>query len=320
MPPISNTKIFILFSTNRISMNLKYEGMNIEDTYCEAFDGLFTRLIITARNRRYLERAAHGSSCLPSTVVGRTEGGIEKWLPGEETPDGRPGAIVQIWGNAGGKKAVENFKYELSLRIRQGILVVPTTRVFNHWDSEEKIGTLEGIGHCGDGYEWFEERYGRKMINVPLMMGEFLIEYELSLGRGIAGGNIWYYCRDEETALDVGEKAVSAVEKINGAVTTFDICSAGSKVETNYPEIGPTTNHPYCPTLVGKIKGSRVPSGVGSIPEIVINAVDMESLEKAMRACVDAARGMDGVRGVSAGNYGGKLGKYHIYLKDLLNI
>ncbi|MEM4503952.1 MAG: formylmethanofuran--tetrahydromethanopterin formyltransferase, partial [Archaeoglobaceae archaeon] len=101
--------------------------------------------------------------------------------------------------------------------------------------------------------------------------------------------------------------------------TSFDICSAGSKPETKYPEIGPTTNHYFCPTLKGKIPDSKVPDGVKSIPEIVINGVSLEAVEKAMALCLKVASRIDGVLKLSAGNYGGKLGQHKIYLKDVIS-
>ncbi|WP_457555537.1 formylmethanofuran--tetrahydromethanopterin N-formyltransferase [Candidatus Pyrohabitans sp.] len=297
---------------------LELNGILVEDTYCEAFDGIFVRMIITAKRERYLRRAAFGATCLPSTVVGRTEGGVEAWLAEDETPDGRMGALVQVWGIAGGKSALEKFEYELSLRIRQGVLVVPTTRIFNAWHGEEYIDTMRRVGHCGDGYESVERRFGREMINVPLMMGEWLIERRLGVGKGVAGGNVWFFASSEDAALEAGERAVEAVAGVEGAVTTFDVCSAGSKVETRYPEIGPTTNHPYCPTLRGKIPDSRVPEGVVSIPEVVINGISREAVEQAMLAAMRAGSEVDGVVRISAGNYGGKLGRHRIYLRELL--
>ncbi len=295
---------------------MKLNNVEVEDTYCEAFEGIFVRMLITAKNERYLRKAALGSTCLPSTVVGRTEGGVEAWLDSSETPDGRPGAIVQVWGSAAGK--LEKFEYELSLRIRQGILVVPTTRIFNAFESETKIDTMPRVGHCGDGYEWVEERFGREMINVPLMMGEWLIEHYLGVGRGVAGGNLWFFCTSEEAALEAGEAAVEAIEAVEGAITPFDVCSAGSKVETNFPEIGPTTNHPFCPTLRGKIPDSKVPEGVISIPEIVINGINLEVVKEAMLKGAEAASRVEGVVKISSGNFGGELGKYKIWLKDIL--
>jgi len=299
------------------TMDLKLSGIPVEDTYCEAFDGLFARLLITAKDRKRLEKAAYNSTALPCTVFGESEGGVEKFISEKETPDGRIGAVIQIWVGYG-KTAKEKLEYELGKRIRQGILVVPTTRVFDYLPGNDRIDMMAKVGHCGDGYEHVEKRFGREVINVPLMMGEFLIEKQLSYQKGVMGGNIWIMCESEDAALAAGDAAVDAISKVEGAIMGFDICSAGSKVETNYPEIGPTTNHPYCPTLKGKIKDYKTPEGVKSIPEIVINGVSKEAVEKAMLAGLKVAAHVKGVRMLSAGNYGGKLGKHHIYLKDLI--
>ena len=296
---------------------MKIDGIPVEDTYCEAFDGLFTRLLITARDEKRLNKAAYSSTSLPCTVFGESEGGVEKFLTGDETPDGRMGAVVQVWVNHG-KTAGEKLEYELGKRIRQGILVVPTTSVFNYIESVDQIDIMDKVGHCGDGYESSVKRYDRELINIPLMMGEFLIERHLGYKKGVMGGNIWFFCSSVDAALKVGDRAVDAVKEIDGAITSFDICSAGSKIESNYPKIGPTTNHPYCPTLKKTIKDSRVPEGVSSIPEVVINGTSLDTVKEAMKAVMECAVGVEGVLRISAGNYGGKLGEHKVYLRDLL--
>lgn len=290
--------------------------MEIEDTFCEAFDGLYARILITARDEELLRRAALQCTALPLTVLGESEAGVERWVKGHETPDGRVGAIVQIWVMYT-KDAKKKLEIEMAKRIRQGVLVTPTTSVFNALDSEDVIDTMERIGHCGDGYEEIVESYDREMISIPIMMGEFRIERRIGCAKGVMGGNVWFMCRDESSALEAGRRALKVVENMEGVITPFDICSAGSKVETKYPEIGPTTNHPYCPTLRGKVPDSKVPDGVGSIPEIVINGMNLDVVKKAIKASIEEASRVDGVLKISAGNYGGKLGKYKIWLREL---
>ncbi|MDQ1280964.1 MAG: formylmethanofuran--tetrahydromethanopterin N-formyltransferase [Thermoproteota archaeon] len=293
----------------------------IEDTYAEAFDGLFTRLVITAKEASLLKKASYNSTTLPSIVINRTEGGVERWLNEKETPDGRVGSIVQFWGGldeALVDKSVDRFYKEISYRIRQGILVVPTTAVFNAHTSTKVIDTMNRIGHCGDGYEWEEDCNDRHVIKVPLMMGDFIIERYIGYGKGVMGGNIWLMCNSEEAALEASNKAVKAIKDIEGVITPFDVCSAGSKPETSYPEIGPTTNHFYCPTLRNKIPNSKVPKGVNSIPEIVINGTTLEAVKSALKVAILSSQEVKGVMKISAGNYGGRLGKYKIFLRDLL--
>jgi len=297
--------------------------VEVEDTFAEAFDGLFSRIMITAIDEIRLKRAAYGSTALPMVVVGRTEGGVEKWLSIKETPDKRIGALVQFWGAIDEAKPFEaslrKFVKEVSFRIRQEILVEPTTCVFNALDVPTKFDVMNSVGHCGDGYEWEEEYYGRKVINVPIMMPGFRIERYLGYGIGVSGGNLWLMCRDEDSALKAGEKALEAIHMVEGIVTPFDICSAGSKPETKYPEIGPTTNHLYVPSLKSKILDSKVPEGVNSIPEIVINGVSLRAVKQAMKAGIQEVRNVKGVVKISAGNFGGKLGKHKIYLRELLS-
>ena len=295
----------------------------IEDTYAEAFAGIFCRVIVTADDERTLRRAAEDSTATPSVVIGRVEGGVEKWLSEKETPDNRKGAVLQFWGERNPKKpfleSLEKFEAELSYRIRQDILVKPFTAVFDALSSAEgKLDTMERVGHCGDGYEWVENRYGREVIVVPLMVPDFIIERYLGYAHGVMGANFWVMCKTKESVRKAGEKALEVIHKLKGVVTPFDVCSAGSKPETHFPVIGPTTNHPYCSSLKTKLgNASLLPDGVRYIPEIVINGVSMDAVKEAMKAGIQAVLNVDGVARVSAGNYGGKLGQFKIHLREL---
>jgi formylmethanofuran--tetrahydromethanopterin N-formyltransferase len=295
----------------------------IEDTYAEAFTGIFCRVIVTADDEETLRKAAENSTATPSIVIGRVEGGVEKYLSPKETPDKRKGAILQFWGEINPKKAfaesLKKFETELSYRIRQDILVKPFTAVYDALTSAEgKMDMMESVGHCGDGYEWVEKRHGREVIVVPLMVPDFIIERYLSYARGVMGGNFWVMCKTKEALRQAGEKALAAIHNVRGIVTPFDVCSAGSKPETHFPKIGPTTNHLYCPSLKERLgKESRVPEGVGYIAEIVIDGVSLDAVKKATKVGIEAVLGIDGVVKVSAGNYGGKLGEHKIFLREL---
>jgi formylmethanofuran--tetrahydromethanopterin N-formyltransferase len=295
----------------------------IEDTYAEAFDGIVSRVVVTADHKGVLNKAAEDATATPSVVIGRIEGGIEKYLDKRETPDGRNGAVLQFWGGIDDNKpleeAVKKFEAELSFRIRQDILVKPFTAVFDALsEADGKMGMMMRVGHCGDGFEWEEHRYGRNMIVVPLMVSNFLIERELGYARGVMGANFWFMCKTKRAVMEAGKNALNAIHHVPGVITPFDVCSAGSKPETNFPLIGPTTNHPYCPTLKERLGAeSKVPDGVNYIPEIVINGTSMEAVKEAMKAGIQSASKVDGVVRISAGNYGGKLGKYRIYLREM---
>ena len=294
----------------------------VDDTYCEAFEGLCCQLMVTAQDAEFLNRAATAFTALPSTVFGDAEGGIVRWLSEEETFDRRLGAIVQLWVTGTGKKATAKFYDQLGRRMRQGILVVPTTAVIDYYPSktETRFNMMNNVGHCGDGHEDIIEKFDRKMISVPIMMGyDFLIESELSYDKGVMGGNLYLFCDSINSGIKIGREAVKIIGELDNVCTTFDVCSAGSKIETKFPEIGPSTNHPYCPTLKDKIPAEeyKVPEGVHSIPEIVFNALDLDGIEKTMLEVIEGIINMNGLIKISAGNYGGKLGKFKIFLREL---
>jgi formylmethanofuran--tetrahydromethanopterin N-formyltransferase len=295
----------------------------IEDTYAEAFDGFYSRVFVTADDSETLRRAAKDAVATPSTVIGRIEGGIERWLKGNETPDKREGAILHFWAMADRKKpfseSLKKFEIELSYRIRQDILVKPFTALFDALPGAEgKIDMMERVGHCGDGYEWIEKRHGREVIVVPIMVPDFVIERYLGFAQGIMGANFWIMCRTKEALREVGEEALDAIHEVSGVVTPFDLCSAGSKPETNFPWIGPTTNEVYCPSLKKKLgKDSKVPKDVKYVPEIVINGVSTRAVKEAMRKGIESASNIKDVVRISAGNYNGALGQHRFHLREL---
>jgi formylmethanofuran--tetrahydromethanopterin N-formyltransferase len=296
----------------------------IEDTYAEAFSGLYCRVIVTADDEETVKKAADDATATPSGVIGRLDSGVERLLEKDETPDDRRGAILQFWKGLDKGKPLEGildrFGKELSYRIRQDILVKPFTAVFDALSvkPEGRMDMMERVGHCGDGYEWEEQLFGRNVIVVPIMVPDFLIERFIGYARGVAGGNFWYMCKTKKQVVLAGKKALAAIHQVEGVTTPFDVCSAGSKTETRFPLIGPTTNHPYCPSLKSKLGTEfKVPEGVKYIPEIVINGISMDAVRKAMKAGIEAALSVDGVVKISAGNYGGKLGEYKLNLKEL---
>ena len=299
--------------------------MEIVDTYCEAFEGLVVQLMVTAQDAEFLTRAVNAFTALPSTVFGDAEGGIVRWLTEKESFDGRLGAIVQLWVTGTGKKATAKFYDQLGRRVRQGILIVPTTAVFDYYPgiTELKFNMMNNVGHCGDGYEWKVEKFNRKLINIPIMMGyDFTIEENISYAKGVMGGNLWLFCDSIESGIKIGRKAVKILAELDNVCTTFDVCSAGSKPvppDAKYPEIGPSTNHPFCPSLKDKLSSEefQVPAEVKSIPEIIFNGINLNDVKLAMQKTIEGISDIDGLLKISAGNYGGILGKYKIYLREL---
>ena len=150
------------------------------------------------------------------------------------------------------------------------------------------------------------------------MVPDFIIERRLGYAHGVMGANFWVMCKTKEALRKAGEKALHAIHRVKGVVTPFDVCSAGSKPETHFPLIGPTTNDPFCPSLKHRLgKLHKVPEGVRYIPEIVINGTSLDTVREAMKKGIEATLDIDGVVRISAGNYGGKLGEFKINLREL---
>src|SRR3989449_11291950 len=95
------------------------------------------------------------------------------------------------------------------------------------------------------------------------------------------------------------------------------VVRSGSKVGSKrYKNMLATTNEAFSPTLRA-IAPSALPEGVNSVLEIVLDGTDAPSIEAAMRVGIRAAC-LGGVRSISAGNYGGKLGPHHVPLRKIM--
>lgn len=293
---------------------MEINGVEIEDTFAESFESIYSRLLITAVSEKWARIAATCATGYGTSMIGcSAEAGIEGFLDEAKTPDGRPGYVIQIWAS---KKRMMG---ELLGRIGQCILTAPTTAVFNYCESDEKLDAGHKIRFFGDGYESAGTVDSRKVTVIPVMGGEFVIENEFGVARGVAGGNFIIIADAEESALKAAEAAVDAIDKVEGVITPFPggICASGSKIGSNkYKFMHACTNEMYCPTISDDVRGSLV-KGAGSVLEIVIDGTSEELVRGAMKKGIEAACKIDGVRGISAGSYGGTLGNVHIYLKEL---
>jgi formylmethanofuran--tetrahydromethanopterin N-formyltransferase len=154
---------------------------------------------------------------------------------------------------------------------------------------------------------------------VPVMEGEFLVEERFVVAEGVAGGNIIMLGRDRTSALRAAEAAAAAMRTIRQVILPFPggIARSGSKVGSRYSGLMASTNDPLCPTLRAQVPDTEVPPGVESVFEIVIDGLTLEAVSDAMARGLEAAA-RSGASHVTAGNYGGNLGPYHIALKDLI--
>ncbi|MEM1562310.1 MAG: formylmethanofuran--tetrahydromethanopterin N-formyltransferase [Candidatus Bathyarchaeia archaeon] len=295
-----------------------YRGVEVEDTFAEMFEMWASRVLITAENEKWVLRAAESAAGFASSIIGSpAEAGIERLVPPEETPDGRVGALIHFYHRTRG-----DLKRQMIARIGQCVMTCPTTAAFNALEgAPRRLKVGRSLRYFGDGFQKLDELYGRKVWRIPVMEGEFVVENSFGVKKGIAGGNFFIMAKDLKSGLAAAETAVDAIKRrVRDVVMPFPggICRSGSKVGSLKYKIPASTNHPYCPKLRGVVADTRVPEGVNTIYEVVINGLSLESVRAAMVEGIKAAVEVSGVLRISAGNYGGKLGPYKVYLRELL--
>jgi formylmethanofuran--tetrahydromethanopterin N-formyltransferase len=299
----------------------------VEDTYAEAFRSVYAEVLITARDRRWLDeavRAATGNAS--STILCDCEAGLDRYVgPGGDdslaTPDGRPGAVVQFHVPRFRKDHARALERSLLVRLSQNVLTCPTASCFNLLDEPACFKLGRKIAYFGDGYQYRDVRWGRPVWVIPILGGEFALDRRFGYRDGLMGGNLWFMGRDLDAALLAAERAEGAVRQVPGVITPFPggVAASGSKAGSRYRFAVASTYEAYCPSLRERLgEKSRVPEGVGSIMEIIINGRDLESISRATQGAIAAAVDTPGLVRISAGNYGGRLGKSFIYLRPRL--
>lgn len=291
--------------------------VEIEDgDFAEAFPMWASRILITAENEKWALTAARTATGFASSIImSPAEAGVEGPLvPPSEAPDGRPGAVIQIYHRLG-----RMLKLQMISRIGQCILTCPTTAAFDAMpQARRRLKVGRAVRLFGDGFERKDSIAGRDVWRIPVMEGEFVIEDRFGVRKAVAGGNLIIMAETKGSALEATEKAVEAIQKLKGVILPFPggICRSGSKVGSRKYKLPASTNHPYCPALKGSIEGSKVPEGVNSVYEIVFNALNSKILKKATGVGIKAAAQVGGVKKISAVNFGGKLGPIQVNLKE----
>ena len=215
----------------------------------------------------------------------------------------------------------EHLEKVMLARISQNALTCPTARCFNRIDSDDYFKLGRKIAFFGDRYQYRQQRHGEPGWVIPILGGEFFLSRRFGFADGVMGGNLWLFGPDEDTALDAAERGADAVESAPDVIAPFPggVAASGSKAGSSYDFTIASTYAEYCPTLKRKLgEQSKVPAGVGSIMEIIINGRDRAALEEATRRAIHAAAETDGLVRISAGHYGGRLGKTLIHLHELL--
>lgn len=294
----------------------------VEDTYAEGFRSIFAEFLITARDRTWLDHCCHAvTGHASSTIMCDSEAGVSRIFdgksPGQETPDGRVGAVIQVHVPRFRKDRETHLEKVLLARIGQNVMTCPTARCFNRLETDKYFKLGRKVSFFGDGHQFRAERHGTKGWVIPIMGGEFYLTRRFGFSDGVMGGNLWFMSTSESASIDAAERAAAAVNMCDDCVLTFPggVAASASKAGSRYSFLIASTYAEYCPTLKSKLGDrSLVPEGVESIMEIVINGRSLDAVSQATQAAIDSALEAPGLVRITAGNYGGRLGKSFIYL------
>lgn len=295
---------------------LTLNGAEIEETFAEAFPMTAARVIVTAANAEWANEAAKAAIGYAASVIGcDSEAGLERTLVENETPDGRPGVSLLFF--AFSRDALQK---ALVNRVAQCILTCPTTACFNGLpiDPARSLRIGGNLRFFGDGWQISKLIGDARYWRIPTMDGEFLCEDVFGTAKGVAGGNLLILGETQMQTLEAAKAAVAVMRAIPGVIAPFPggVVRSGSKVGSKYKALKASTNDAYCPTLRGVVK-SELPEGVNAVYEIVIDGLTLENVKASMWAGMREAAGKPGIRRITAGNYGGKLGPFHIHLREL---
>jgi formylmethanofuran--tetrahydromethanopterin N-formyltransferase len=294
-------------------------GVQIDDTFAEAFNMRGTRVIITAQNLKWAYNGANAMTGFATSVIGcGVEAGIERELSPEETPDGRPGLAVLMFamGSAVLMKQLEN-------RMGQTILTCPTAAAFSGIEGNDRINLGKNLRFFGDGFQISKQFGGKRYWRVPVMDGEFITEETTGMVRAVGGGNFLVLATSQPQALAACEAAIEAMKKVPNVIMPFPggIVRSGSKVGSKYKTMFASTNDAFCPTLKG-LTNTQLSDDIESVMEIVIDGLTEADIRKATYVGIEAACKLgakNGIKRISAGNYGGKLGQFQFHLRDIMS-
>ena len=296
---------------------MQLRGVQIEDTFAEAFGMRAVRIVVTAKTARWAREAALKLTGFATSVIAcKCEAAIERELGAAETPDGRPGVAILLFTmdtDSLGKRLIE--------RVGQTVLTCPTTSCFDGLpESPDRIQAGRALRVFGDRYQISKVIGGQRYWRVPVMEGECLLQESFGVQKkGVGGGNFLILAADADIALEAAEAAVAAIDGSPGVIMPFPggIVRSGSKVGARgYKGMIASTNDAYCPTL-RPLTSTSLPDGVNAVLEIVLDGLNADVITAAMRTGIDAAC-RPGVIAISAGNYGGKLGPYHFHLRAIM--
>jgi formylmethanofuran--tetrahydromethanopterin N-formyltransferase len=294
------------------------DTLKVSDTFAEMFPMWVGRVLITGDTERWAVTAATNATGLATSVImSPAEAGIEGTVSSDKTPDKRPGVLIQVYHNNRFQ-----LKAQMILRIGQCVMTCPTVSAFDAMpNAKRKLKIGRALRLFGDGFQRKGMVGERKVWKIPVMEGDFIVEDRFGIAQATAGGNFLIMARDQSSGLQAAEKAVNAIRAgSSDVILPFPggVCRSGSKTGSLKYKLKASTNHPFCPRLRTLVADSQVPENANCVYEIVINGLTLEAVKRAMAEGVRAASNVPGVVKISAGNYGGKLGPYKAFLKEVL--
>ncbi len=275
-----------------------------------------SREIVTASTIGWARAAAQSMTGFATSVIRcKCEAAVERELSPEETPDGRPGVSVLLFTTS-----EDGMAARLIERIGQCVMTCPTTACYNGLESDSSVVVGGRLRYFGDGWQISKVLEGRRLWRIPVMEGEFVVDDRFGIKPAVGGGNLLILGAYSETALDAAAAAATAMRQVRGVILPFPqgVVRCGSKVGSAYKGLIASTSHTYCPTLRAAAYDTQLGDHINSVFEIVIDGVELSAVEDAMRRGIHVAA-EHGALQISAGNYGGSLGKYHVHLHRLLN-
>jgi len=298
---------------------MNVNDIEIDDTFAEAFGMSATGVVITADSPKWARQAAITMSGFGTSVIGcGAECGIDQEISTRDTPDGRPGFRVLLFGFS-----PDGLLTQLRNRVGQCVLTSPGSACFNGVLATEQLKLSAGPRFFGDGWQTAKKLGDRRFWRVPVMDGEFIIEDTTGvITDAVGGGNLLVIGTDRAGLLATCEAAVEAMSEMPDTIMPFPggIVRSGSKVGSKYANAPASTNDAFCPTLRGATKSNLGPDAI-AVLEIVIDGLTSKAVADSMRTGIKTITEVGpkkGVRRISAGNYGGNLGQHHYHLKDLL--
>jgi len=298
---------------------MNYRGIEIEDTYCECTDVYTARMLLTAASEDVaLHEATYlcGWSIITAVPI---QGCVEGVVPPHDSPDGRPGVLIQL--NAPTPTGLDSFRAALLGRLY--ILPhLPTCSLYDATvgDPETWVKAGDYVRRWGDGFDMDVKVASRDCVRIPIMTGDQYIEQRVGVSIGTDGVLEVFAQNAASCLLGAQEAAARIVRDLKGvAVFNYPVGGiSGAKVGgKTYTEEGVTINEPFCPSLRAQ-SDTKLPPGADAVIEFPLVAIDEDAIRAGLRAAIDAFAATTGVLAITAPSFGGSWGGREVFLRDVI--